>query len=123
MALRDKRSTFHIDGHRPDTLLYNFFLNVLVLVPLVRDVPTVFRDPHNKIHVCPTCGPDMIRIFNGVQWHAGDANNTGNGVWKIFLGLVPGNHPSAGDFPILENTSSKSLREEKGRIVLVADDM
>jgi hypothetical protein len=64
----------------------------------------------------------MIRIFNGGLWHGGDANNTGTGVWKLFLGLVPGNHPSAGDFPVFEEHAGKNLAEEKQRVILVADD-
>jgi hypothetical protein len=57
----------------------------------------------------------MIRVFNGGLWHGGDANNTGTGVWKLFLGLVPGNHPTAGDFPLFEDDAGKSL----GRILIL----
>ena len=70
----------------------------------------------------PTCGPDMIRIFNGGLWHGGDANNTGAGVWKLFLGLVPGNHPTAGDFPVFEDHAGTTLAAQKQRVILVADD-
>ena len=44
------------------------------------------------------------------------------GVWKLFLGLVPGNHPTAGDFPVFEAHAGKNLAEEKQRVILVADD-
>jgi hypothetical protein len=75
-----------------------------------------------QLHKGPTCDTDMIRIFNGGLWHGGDANNTGSDVLKLFLGLVPGNHPTARDFPIFEDHAGKSLAEEKQRVVLVADD-
>jgi hypothetical protein len=104
----------------PDKIMYAYFLNILV--PLVGDVPTVFLSPQRKLQKGPTCGPDMIRIFNGGLWHGGDANNTGTGVWKLFLGLVPGNHPTAGDFPVFEAHAGKNLAEEKQRVILVADD-
>ncbi len=122
-----ERQALHTDGHKrytmpatPDKILYAYFLNILV--PLIGDVPTVFRSPQRKLHKGPTCGPDMIRIFNGGLWHGGDANNTGAGVWKLFLGLVPGDHPTAGDFPVFEAHAGKNLAEERQRVVLVADD-
>jgi hypothetical protein len=121
------RQKLHTDGHkrytmpdRPDDVMFAYFLNILV--PLVGDIPTVFLSPQRKLQKGPTCGPDMIRIFNGGLWHGGDANNTGTGVWKLFLGLVPGNHPSAGDFPVFEEHAGKNLAEEKQRVILVADD-
>jgi hypothetical protein len=117
----------HTDGHKrfslpatPEKLEYTYFLNIIV--PLIGDVPTVFRGPQRHLHKGPTCGPDMIRIFNGGLWHGGDANNTGAGVWKLFLGLVPGNHPTAGDFPVFEDHAGTTLAAQKQRVILVADD-
>ena len=122
-----ERQALHTDGHlrysmpaTPDKFFPSYFLNIIV--PLIGDVPTVFRGPLRKLHNGPTCGPNMIRIFNGGLWHGGDANITGSGVWKLFLGLVPGNHPTAGDFPVFEDHAVKSLAAEKQRVILVADD-
>jgi hypothetical protein len=122
-----KRQGLHTDGHKryimpdtPEKIMYAYFLNILV--PLVGDVPTVFLSPQRKVEKGPTCGPDMIRIFNGGLWHGGDANNTETGVWKLFLGLVPGNHPTAGDFPQFEEHAGKNLAEQIQRVILVADD-
>ena len=122
-----ERQALHTDGHMrysmpdtPDKFLYTYFLNIIV--PLIGDVPTLFRGPQRKLHKGPTCGPNMIRIFNGGRWHGGDANMTGSGVWKLFLGLVPGYHPTAGDFPVFDDHAGKSLAAQKQRVVLVADD-
>ena len=122
-----ERQAMHTDGHKrytmpdtPDKFLYTYFLNVIV--PLIGDVPTVFRGSNRELRTGTRCGPNMIRIFNGGLWHAGDANDTGKGVWKLFLGLVPGNHPTAGDFPLFEENAGKSLAAEKQRLILVADD-
>ena len=88
---------------------------------MIGDVPTVFRGPNRIIHKGPSCGHNMIRVFDGGLWHGGDENNTGTGVWKLFLGLVPGNFPTAGDFPVFEDNAGKSLAKEKQRAILVAD--
>ena len=116
----------HKDGHMryclpnaPETLFNSFFLNVIV--PLKGDIPTLFRGNDMQLHASTLlCNKNEIRIFNGGLWHAGARNNSGTGVWKLFLGLVPANHPSAGDFPIFAD-GGKSLAKQQDRCVLVAD--
>jgi hypothetical protein len=115
----------HKDGHMryclpnaTDTLFKSFFLNVIV--PLKADITTLFCGNDPELHASSICKKDKIRIFNGGLWQAGARNNSGTGVWKLFLGLVPANHPSAGDFPIFVD-GGKSLAKEQDRCVLVAD--
>jgi hypothetical protein len=106
----------HKDGHMryrlpnsQETLFNSFFLNVIV--PLKGNIPTLFRGKDPQLHASTMCNKDEIRIFNGSLCHAGARNNSGTGVWKLFLGLVPANHPSAGDFPIFAD-GGKSLANE-----------
>ena len=117
----------HKDGHQryalPDNesiLYYSYFLNVIV--PLKGDIPTLFRGSDRKLHASSSCGNDEIRVFNGGAWHAGAANETGKGVWKLFLGLVPENYIALGSFPIFEDDVGKSAAKEKDRILLIADN-
>ena len=100
-----ERQAVHKDGHtryaKPDNtndFFFNYFLNVIV--PMHGDIPTLFRGPHRRLGACASCKSDEIRIFDGGIWHAGDANNSGKGVWKLFLGLVPHDNPTAGDTPL-----------------------
>ncbi len=97
----------------------NKILNVIV--PLQGDIPTLFRGPDWKMHASDICADNKIRIFNGGIWHAGAANDTGTGVWKLFLGLVPKNNPTAGDYPLFAASAGKSSCQEMDRCVLLAD--
>jgi hypothetical protein len=99
---------------------YSYFLNVIV--PLKGDIPTLFRGSDQKLHASSSCGSDEIRVFNGGAWHAGAANETGEGVWKLFLGLVPENYVAQGNFPIFEDGVGKDAAKQKDRILLIADN-
>ena len=103
-----------------DVLYHNFFLNVIM--PLRGDIPTLFRGPDQKMHASPMCAENEIRIFNGGIWHAGAGNDSGTGVWKLFLGLVSIINPTAGDYPLFAGSAGKSGCEEMDRCVLVADN-
>ena len=116
----------HKDGHMkyelPDNdkiVYYSYFLNVIV--PLKGDIPTLFRGNDRKLHASSSCGSDEIRVFNGGAWHAGAANETGEGVWKLFLGLVPENYETQGGFPIFEDGVGKDAAKQKDRILLIAN--
>ena len=116
----------HKDGHMKYTLpdneeivYYSYFLNVIV--PLKGDIPTLFRGNDRKLHASSSCGNDEIRVFNGGAWHAGAANETGEGVWKLFLGLVPENYIALGSFPIFEDDVGKSAAKQKDRILLLVN--
>jgi hypothetical protein len=85
-----------------------------IFLPLQGDIPTLFRGPD-------ICADNEIRIFNGGIWHAGATNDTGTGVWKLFLGLVPKNNPTAGDYPLFAASAGKSSCQEMDRCVLLAD--
>ena len=74
------------------------------------------------MHASPMCGENEIRIFNGGIWHAGAGNDSGTGVWKLFLGLVSIKNPTAGDFPLLAASAGKSSCEEMDRSFLLADN-
>jgi hypothetical protein len=104
----------------PEDLHCTFFFNVIV--PLIGDVPTVFRGPFRQLISGPKCPNGNIKIFNGASWHPGDENHTGVGVWKLFLGLVPADHTTAGEFPLFEDNAGKSLVQKKERVVLVVDN-
>ena len=119
-----ERQAVHKDGHarysKPDNsndIWYNYFLNVIV--PMQGDIPTLFRGPNRRLGACEPCGNNEIRVFNGGVWHAGDANNSGKGVWKLFLGLVPYDNPTAGDTPVFEDGAGKNLAKYKDRLILV----
>ncbi len=49
-------------------------------------------------------------------------NDSGTGVWKLFLGLVSNKNRTAGDYPLFAASASKSGCEEMDRCVLVADN-
>lgn len=85
-------------------------------------IPTLCRGPDRELRGCDMCSNDEIRIFDGGVWHAGAANVTGKGVWKLFLGLVPASNPTAGDTPVFEDGAGKNMEKYKDRLVLVADD-
>ena len=120
------KQRIHQDGHKryclpgAEDMYYNsFFLNVIL--PLRGDdIPTLFRGNDQKLIASERCYENQMRVFNGGSWHAGAANNSEQDVWKLFLGLVPANHASAGEFPIFAD-GGKSLAKEKGRYVLLAD--
>jgi hypothetical protein len=103
-----------------DVLYHNFFLNVIV--SLQGDIPTLFRGLDNNMHASPICAENEVRIFNGGIWHAGAANDSGTGVWKLFLGLVPKNIPTAGDNPLFPTSAGKSSCKEMDRYVLIAEN-
>jgi hypothetical protein len=115
---KDGFTRFELPGAE-DVLYHNFYLNVIM--PLQGDIPTLFRGPDNKMHASPMCAENEIRIFNGGVWHAGAANDSGTGVWKLFLGLVSNKNPTAGDFPLFAAGAGKSACKEIDRIVLLAD--
>ncbi len=54
--------------------------------------------------------------------HAGAAKNTREGVWKLFLGLVPDNYRALGNHPIFEDGAGKDAAKQKERILLIADN-
>jgi hypothetical protein len=117
----------HKDGHQryalpeDESIVFNsYFLNVIV--PLQGDIPTLFRGNDRKLHASSCCAMDEVRVFNGGAWHAGAANDTSEGVWKLFIGLVPDNYRSNGDHPIFEDGVGKDAAKEKDRILLIADD-
>ena len=119
-----ERQAVHKDGHtryaKPDNtdhFCFNYFLNVIV--PMHGDIPTLCRGPNRSLGACASCKSDEIRIFNGGVWHAGDANNSGEGVWKLFLGLVPHDNPTAGETPIFEDGAGKSGAAYKDRLILI----
>ena len=121
------RQQIHKDGHRrftkadaPDDIYFNYFLNVIV--PMIGDIPTLCRGPDRELRGCDMCQNDEIRIFDGGVWHAGAANVTGEGVWKLFLGLVPDSNPTAGETPVFEEGTGKNMGKYKDRLILVADD-
>ena len=116
---KDGFTRFSLPGAE-DVLYHNFFLNVIM--PLRGDIPTLFRGPDQKMHASPMCGENEIRIFNGGIWHAGAGNDSGTGVWKLFLGLVSIKNPTAGDFPLLAASAGKSSCEEMDRSFLLADN-
>ncbi len=91
-------------------------------MPLVGDVPTLCRGPDRKLRGCALCTSNQIRIFNGGVWHAGAANTSGCDVWKLFIGLVPANNPTAGETHVFENGAGKSMGKYKDRLILVSDD-
>ena len=98
----------------------SYFLNVIV--PLQGDIPTLFRGNDRKLHASSCCAMDEVRVFNGGAWHAGAANDTSEGVWKLFIGLVPDDYRSNGDHPIFEDGVGKDAAKENDRILLIADD-
>lgn len=117
----------HKDGHNRyalpenDGIFYkSFFVNVIV--PLKGDIPTLFRGSDRKLHASSTCEMNEIRVFNGGAWHAGAANNTREGVWKLFLGLVPDNYRALGNHPIFEEGVGKDAAKQKERTLLIADN-
>lgn len=121
-----EQQRIHKDGHMryclpgaEDVYYYSYFLNVII--PLCGDdVPTIFRDSNRKLIASERCNTNEIRVFNGGRWHAGAANTSNTDVWKLFVGLVPGNHATAGDFPLFSD-GGKSLAKQTDRCVLVAD--
>ena len=122
-----ERQAVHKDGHAryakpdyPNDVLSNYFLNVIV--PMQGDIPTLCRGPNRRLGACAPCDKNEIRIFNGGVWHAGDANNTGKGVWKLFLGLVPHDNPKAGETPVFEDGAGKSLAKFKDRLILISSE-
>ncbi len=56
---------------------------------MIGDIPTLCRGPGRDLRGCEMYTSDEIRIFDGGVWHAGAANVSGKGVWKLFVGLVP----------------------------------
>jgi hypothetical protein len=116
------------DGHaryaKPENhndYFHNYFLNVIV--PMHGDIPTLFRDPARQWGACPSCGNNEIRIFNGGLWHAGDANKSGKGVWKLFLGLVPHDNLTAGETPVFQDGAGNSLAKYyKDRLILITSE-
>ncbi len=117
----------HKDGHQryalPENesiLYYSYFLNVIV--PLKGDIPTLFRGSDRKLHASSCCAMDEIRVFNGGAWHAGVANDTSEGVWKLFIGLVPDKYRLLGNHPIFEDGFGKDAAKQKDRILLIADN-
>jgi hypothetical protein len=122
-----ERQDVHKDGHarysKPDNsndIWYNYFLNVIV--PMQGDIPTLFRGTNRRLGACEPCCNNEIRVFNGGVWHAGDANNSGKELWKLFLGLVPYDNPTAGDAPVFEDGAGKSLAKYKYRLILVTNE-
>jgi hypothetical protein len=117
----------HKDGHTrftkhgaPDDVYFSYFLNVIV--PLIGGIPTLCRGPGRDLRGCEMCTSDEIRIFDGGVWHAGAANVSGKGVWKLFVGLVPASNPTAGDTPVFEDGAEKNMGKYKDRFILVSDD-
>jgi hypothetical protein len=122
-----ERQAIHRDGHaryakpeNPNDYFHNYFRNVIV--PMHGDIPTLFRGPGRLLGACASCDNNEIRIFNGGVWHAGDANNSGEGVWKLFLGLVPHDNPTAGETPVFEDGASKSLAKYNDRLILITSE-
>ena len=121
------RQAIHKDGHtryqkpdKPNDIWYNYFLNVIV--PWQGDIPTLFRGPNRRLGACAPCENNEIRVFNGGMWHAGDKNNSGKGVWKLFVGLVPSDNPTAGETPVFEDGAGKSHAQYKDRLILVCSE-
>ena len=74
------------------------------------------------MHASSICAIDEIRVFNGGAWHAGAANNTREGVWKLFLGLMPDNYRALGNHPLFEDGVGKDAAKQKERVLLIADN-